>query len=169
MKNEVFKISGILLVIMITFGILTGCINGKTVGENREKSNISDAPEKYDGQVVRFEYNYWTMNGSWDYKIYNENGKTYVEAKGMNGVDLYLDGEINDSVLEDITEVVYENEIYKWDEFDKKDNLIMDGYSFNILVEYDNGEKIEASGDNKKPKDFDAGHRALMKYLETIK
>lgn len=164
MKKKILKTSAILVVILISFGILTGCVD-----ENVEKPNISENSEKYDGQIVRFEFDYWTMDGSWDYKIYNENGKTYIEAKGGNGVDLYIDGETDDSVLDNITELVFENEIYKWDDFNKKDTSILDGYSFNLYIEYDNGEKIEASGDNKKPKDFDVGHKALMNYLKTIK
>ena len=61
--------------------LLTGC--GKTI-------------QKYDGDIQSFRYYYGSFNGGYyEYDISFEDGVSHLVAKGMNGVDLDLDKDID--------------------------------------------------------------------------
>ena len=92
--------------------------------------------------VVLFEYNYGSFHGGErNYKIYAENGNTYISAKGLNGINLDLEKEIEENILNDISKIIVENKIYERDGFDKRSNDT-DGKSFNLKVKYANGMDI---------------------------
>ena len=126
--------------------------------------------EIYDEDIISFEYSYGGYPGGyWDYKIYTENGKTYILARGMNGVDLNINKEIDKSILEDISKIVQENKIYEWNGFNKKSSFILDGYFFSLTIKYNDGKEVKAYGHEKYPTNYEISHEILSNYLESIK
>ena len=87
----------------------------------------------------------------------------------MNGVDLNLDKELEESVLKDISKIVQENRIYKWNGFSKKNDDISDGYTFSLTIKYNDGKEVKAYGHEKYPKNYENIHKILSNYLETVK
>ena len=80
--------------------LLTGC--GKTI-------------QKYDGDIQSFSYNYGSFNGGYyAYDISVEEGVPHLVAKGMNGVDLDLDKDIDASYVEKINQVIQDNNLGKY-------------------------------------------------------
>lgn len=125
--------------------------------------------ESYDEDIVNFEYSFGGYpDGYWDYQIYMKNGKTYILAKGINGVDLNIDKEVDNSVLIDIAKIVKEYEIYNWNGFNKKSNIV-DGYTFSLTIKYSDGVQITAYGHEKYPDNYKNIHEVLLKYIESIK
>lgn len=162
-KSIVKIIGGIIGVII--FAVVVGVLISSIL--NGAGKAIND--QNYDKEIVSFHYDYGSYNGGfWEYDIYIEENNTYIEANGQNGVDLRIDKQIDDSVLEDISTIINENEIYKWYGFDKRNTSIYDGYSFLLEVEYEDGEKASAKGYMSYPKNYDEGHEVLSNYLENI-
>lgn len=126
--------------------------------------------EKYEGDIVSFEYNYGDYNGGYyNYKIYKQDDKNYIKAKGMNGIELNVEKEVDDTVLKDISKIVKDNRIYEWNGFDKKDSHILDGYSFSLTIKYSDGKEIKANGYMKYPNNYETNHKVLVDYLELLK
>ena len=126
--------------------------------------------EVYEGEIISISYSYGSYNGGyWNYEIYKENQKTFVKAKGWNGVELNLNKQVDNNVLDDISQIVKEKEIYKWYGFNKEDKNVLDGYSFSLTIKYSDGKEGKASGYMKYPNNYTSAHKELTNYLETIK
>ena len=119
---------------------------------------------------TNFTYNYGSYNGGYyEYNIKNKNKKNIFTAKGYNGVNLNINKEIDEYYLEQLSKIIKETNIESWNGFNKKDNKILDGYSFNLKVEYKNGKTINASGYMKYPKNYKNTHKKIVKFLKSIK
>lgn len=126
--------------------------------------------KKTDSEVVKFSYNYGSYNGGYyEYAINKEGKKVIYTARGMNGVSLNKNKEISKSYLKKLTKVIDKNGIVIWNGFNKSNNGVLDGYGFSLNVEYANGEKITAHGYMDYPSGYKKGHKALTKFLESIK
>lgn len=146
----------ILIIIMAL--TITGC-GKKSVIKSEIKSEINS-----------FSYNYGSYNGGYyNYSITTNDNKVTLIAEGYNGVELNINKEIDNVYLEQLSKIINNNKIYEWDGFDKRDNSILDGYSFELIINYKDGSVIEASGYMKYPKNYDTGHKALTDFLNSIK
>ena len=142
----------------IIFGLvlLTGC-------EKKEDVSVDD-------EIVSFHYSYGSYNGGYyDYDITTQEDKVRFVAKGTNGVDLDEDKEIDKSVLTELSEVVIKNKINDWDGFNESDKDVQDGYSFTLVIEYESGKTVNASGYHKYPDNYNGAHEKLAKFLKEIK
>lgn len=149
MKKKVFLI---LLLIVILIGI-TGC----------------NSKEKIDSDIISFKYHYGSYNDYYyEYDINIIDEKVVLNAKGYNAVNLNVEKEIDKSYLEELAKIINDNEIYKWNDFDKSDKNILDGYGFNLEVNYSNGKTLKAHGYMKYPKNYNEGHKVLSEFLEQI-
>ena len=125
--------------------------------------------ENYDGDIASFEYSFGGYPDEyWDYKIYTENSKTYLLGKGLNGADLNINKEVDNSVLSDISNIIEKNKIYEWNGFYKKSN-ILDGYTFSLRIKYSDGKEVQAYGHEKYPTNYEEIHEILLNYLKSIK
>lgn len=121
-------------------------------------------------EIVNFKYDYGSYNGGYfEYEISKSNEKTIFTAHGLNGVDLDITTEVEPSTLDDILEIVKNENITSWNNFSKSNDDILDGYSFSLEIDFENGEKIHAYGYEKYPKNYDIAHKALSNYLEKLK
>ena len=138
---------------LIIIMLMIGCGKGKEI-----KSDI-----------VSFKYNYGGYNGGYyEYSIILEDDKAMFSANGSNGVDLYIDKEIDKSYFEKLAKVINDNKIYKWNGFDETDKNILDGYSFELIVKYKDDSTLKAYGYMKYPDEYNIGHEALTNFLESI-
>lgn len=120
-------------------------------------------------QIESFEYNYGSMSGAREYKIYTENEKTYIIAKGQNGIDLDINKEIEKNILNDISKIVEENNINKWNGFKEIEGGLLEGNSFELKIKYVDGGEINARGYMKYPNNYEVAHKKLSTYLEKLK
>jgi len=155
MKKKVIMVLGIVLIILLAILLIF------TIYKNTKS---------YDGEIVGIEYSYGGLSGKYkEYKIYIENGKTYIVGKGLSGEKFNINKQVRASVLEDISEIIEDNEIYKWYGFDESAEGVLDGYSFTLTVKYRDGREERAHGYVKKPDNYKEGHEALSEYLERFK
>ncbi len=121
------------------------------------------------GVMEDFSYHYGSYNGGyWDYDIAkDEDGLFYITAHGSNGVMLDSYIELDSDIMEELNSLVLEQEIEKWNGFDKSDNSVDDGYGFKLIVNYEN-HNITALGYMEEPRNYDTAHIALTEFLERI-
>lgn len=125
--------------------------------------------QKIDSDIISFKYHYGSYSpGYYDYDISVIDEKVIFNAKGYNDVNFDVEKLIDKSYLEELTKIINDNEIYKWNGFDKSDKNILDGYDFNLEVNYSNGKSLKAHGYMKYPKNYNEGHKALSEFLEHI-
>ena len=148
--KKVFTLSVILIILLL---VITGC--GKA---NKIESDINS-----------FTYYYGSYNaGYYKYTISVEENKVMFSVQGHNGVNLNINKEIDSSYLNELSKIIDENKIYEWDGFHKREDDVMDGYSFELNIGYKNGETIDASGYMKYPDNYDNCHKALLVFLQSI-
>lgn len=149
MKKKVFLT---LLLTIILIGI-TGC----------------NSKGKIDSDIISFKYHYGSYNDYYyEYDINIIDEKVVLNAKGYNAVNLNVEKEIDKSYLEELAKIINDNEIYKWNDFDKSDKNILDGYGFSLEVNYSNDKSLKAHGYMKYPKNYNEGHKVLSEFLEQI-
>ena len=126
--------------------------------------------KRNDSEIIIFSYNYGDYSsGYYDFSVNLIDDKVYFSDKGMNGVELNITNyELDKYTLSDIAKIINDNEIYKWNGFDKSDNDIFDGYSFSLRVTYVDGGEIKAHGYMKYPSNYDEAHEKLANYLESL-
>lgn len=125
---------------------------------------------KNESDIVSFSYDYGSFTeGYYKYSITVENDKVLFSAKGLNGINMNINKEIDASYLDNLSEIINDKEIYKWDGFDEKDNSILDGYSFSLKVEYADETTLKADGYMRYPNNYDEGHKKILEFIETIK
>ncbi|MDR0840367.1 MAG: hypothetical protein LBN26_03145 [Christensenellaceae bacterium] len=128
---------------------------------------------KNPGRMLSFAYEYGSFNGGqYEYSITREmdalgGEHLYFSAKGSNGVDLRAAAEIEQPVLEELASIFAAHNIYAWDGFNKRNDNILDGYGFSLSADFEGGS-LAASGYEKEPRGYGAGHAALAGYLETL-
>ena len=144
----------ILKILVLSLVILVGCSSNKA----------------YEGNITEFEYNYGSFfGGYYEYHLVLDGDVVHVTAEGMNGVDLHIDKDIDASILEELSLVINTNKLERWDGFSKEDPHVLDGYSFDLLVKYDDGRTLEASGYEKYPENYDKVHEEIVEILQAIK
>lgn len=162
-----------LLLAVAALGSLAACGGG---GEAPSQPASSEEPappaepEGYDalGPLIMFSYGYGDyFTGYYDYTVYDTADGVMLEAYGSNGVELNVEKTVPDETLEELRALIGEAGIDAWDGFDEKDEEIMDGYSFNLKAQYQNGT-LAAEGYMKEPEGYEAGHQALVDFLEKL-
>ena len=164
-KNRVkqcyFKTITTLLLVVSTAFLLTAC--NSIISTSR---SVIDS--KNPGHLISFSYYFGSYTlGYWEYKIYERNGNICFTAKGMNGIDLNAAGVVNATVMDDITRLFQEYKVFSWNGFSGSDLNVMDGYSFDLAAEYDEGE-LKAIGYEKYPSGYKEGHAVLAEYLAEL-
>jgi len=148
----------ILAFIMLTFLCITGCSDKKTIKN-----------WNYDANIIEFNYSYGSYDGgSYIYEIKVDNDVVNFNANGYNGVELNKKQVIDKSNIQKLEKIIKDNDIGKWNGFNKEKDYILDGYSFNLIIKYSNGYVIEAYGYEKYPKNYKDIHNQIIDVLENI-
>ncbi|MCL1923732.1 MAG: hypothetical protein FWG15_07765 [Propionibacteriaceae bacterium] len=121
-----------------------------------------------------FQYSYGSFHGGqWDFQIdtVRDNtlaGPKYIlTARGSNGVDLNVTGEVQYFVMDDIEKIIDTYALQSWDGFDSRDPSILDGYGFTLSAGFVDGS-ITASGYMKYPPNYHEAHAKLEEYLTDL-
>ena len=110
--------------------------------------------------IRSFDFGYGTgnmMNASVRFEVrYDRKEGTYTAVVKGSGVaeedaDVYP---IDESFLNELIVFLNENEIQKWDGFQKSDKHVMDGNGFHLSIWTHEGDTISASGYEKYPKNY---------------
>lgn len=167
-KKKTLLISLALFVVIVTaVGVIL--VTHPFGSDSKKDKNKDEKKEKYIGDITYFSYSYGSFfGGYYDYELKSEDGKVYFIAKGLNGVDLDVQCEIDSSVMKQLQEIVDKYELSKWDGFNKSDDNIMDGDSFSLTITYENGEEIKVSGYMKYPKRYDEVRSELRGIIENL-
>ena len=144
----------ILVALLLVVGLLTftGC--GKT------KSNSS---------IKSFTFNFGGFWGQSNYSLIKEEDGVKYKAVGYNGVNLDEDKTISTSYLDELKKVIDDNNLQDWNNFDEKDNDVLDGEGFYLEIIYEDGTTIKASGSNKFPDNYGKVKEEMKKFFDTIK
>ena len=72
------------------------------------------------------------------------------------GMEQFLEGhlveeKVEDSVLDELSDIVFRHRLDRWNGFDKVDRRVLDGRSFRLYITLQNGKTITADGSNKFP------------------
>ena len=122
--------------------------------------------KKIESDITSFTYTLgYGLGGSCTYIVEAKDEKAIykINCYGMNTTE--EEKEVDASYLKELQKIIDENEIYKWDGFDKSDDGVMDGSGFSLNVSYANGKSIKAHGYMKYPSNYQAGHKALLDFL----
>lgn len=151
-KKNILIVSTILSVIVL--GILSFNIFSVLAMQNA----IKDA----DIQSFNFGYGSWNTIYSTYEIIKNED---YILMKFSDSLGNENNYDISNETLQQIEQLILKRKVYTWDGFDKEDKYIIDGNSFTLKIEYENGENISASGYMKFPRNYNSVEEEIVKIL----
>jgi hypothetical protein len=86
------------------------------------------------------------------------------KAEGYAGGFINVEEEIGEAALEDIVQIMEEEDIFSWDGFDRSNQEIRDGFSFELDARFENRD-VRARGYMERPENFRQGHEKLADYL----
>ena len=151
-----FKKQGIICTIcFILMSVLTGCGNARK--------------REYTGNVVKCSYSYGSyFGGYYEYHLALSGEECTFTAMGFNGVALDVARTVDSAALLRLQEIIKAHSLHKWDGFYESDDDVLDGYSFDLSAEFDDGQTLSASGYMKYPKNYDDAHDALTAFFEEL-
>ena len=122
--------------------------------------------KKEQGAIESFRYSFGSGEGEYyEYKIDYKDGKYTYNGVGTG---LNTTKTIDSSNIEKLSKIIDENKIKDWNGFNQSKNNILDGYGFNLKVEYKTGYKIEAQGYMMYPSNYKQGHEKIVEFFESI-
>lgn len=125
--------------IIMYYFILGGCFK-KNKENELNKINIENT------KCFTFSYsvgNY--MNAAYIYTLEKIENDKYIVTYQGDGMSNKLEKEISEDKVLELENILKENEIYKWNGFDKSDNNVLDGHDFSLYYK-NNNQTISASG-----------------------
>ena len=142
-----------LVCLVIIAVILTGCAHLKKTGT--------------DAQISSFSYQHSGMHTGLIY--------TYTFQKEIDGYTAHYELNCGQTVFSvsvdadfavELKRIVDENNLYAWDGFDEAPRDVLDGESFTIRIEFEDGTKIRACGSNSYPKGYQDAYREIQAIFE---
>lgn len=157
MKNKM-RVMTMIMALCMCMLLLTGCGTAKTAKEL--------------GALHAFRYSFGSFSGgSYVYSIAtetdndgNERVMLRIEAQNIEHPE-EASYEVDASVLDELSALIFENGIAGWDGFSEEDRSILDGYGFVLDAQFENGT-ITADGYMKEPRGYEKAHTVLAEYLK---
>ncbi len=123
----------------------------------------------YLGDITEFSYHYGSyFGGYYEYDLVLQDDAVHFTARGLNGVELDIDKEVDPSVLDDLSSAISDNHLETWDGFSESNDNVLDGYSFGLNVAYDDDRELSAGGYEMYPDNYEKVHDELVEILESI-
>ena len=165
-------VTRIIRLLFMVFSILILGITGCGVEQKRQpqpdvSSSGAQEVNSSSARIVSIFYEYGSFfDGYWDFDLHLEDGQVLLSAQGSNGVDLDIKSQlVLDNVLVELQNIIADHDILLWNGFSERDDDILDGYSFALNINYENGTELRASGYMMEPDNYKQGHAALSEYL----
>ncbi len=133
-----------------------------------------------DSEMTRFHFRHggMAMPQIYSFTIEKKGDKYLLKANFSNPENSYKEAEVvwDKEEEQDIVKgfydwvlrIYYGNQIYLWDGFDGNNRFVKDGTMFNLSVDFENGEKVRADGNNSFPEKYYKAHKEIEKLLEEI-
>ena len=138
---------------ILSLAMLSGCAGSKP----------------YESSITEFSYHYGSFfGGYYEYDIVLQDNAVHFTARGMNGIELDIDKDVDPAVLKELSLVITNNHLEKWDGFSKSDDNVLDGYSFSLVAKYDDERTLTADGYEKYPENYQKVHSELVDILESV-
>lgn len=161
-KRKNYNLLILYIVLIMIMALLFSCNN---ITKEKEIKNRGSA-----GKLISFSYIYGTFRyRPFEYTIKriagnNDEEHIYFKAEGYSENLISIEKEIDEVILNEITRIMEEENIFAWDGFKEQNKEVRDGFSFELRVRFENFD-IKANGYMKEPENFKQGHERLSKYL----
>lgn len=146
----------LLLVPLCSILFLTGCLK-KPVEIKKIKS---------------FRYSYTTGYAMYSYVVYEINleDDKYIATIKENGKsdDEAIKIEISEDKVLELENILKDKRVGTWDGFNKSDQDVLDGDSFSLVIYFEDGTSIHASGYMMYPKNYSSFKEACDSYFNEI-
>lgn len=152
---------------MVFIAALTVMLFAGGCGTNTPDNNIVDGGnEMIERKEIRSFY--YSHRGSssydcYDYTFYQDENGVHLTAElncGWEKLEVDLDAEI----MKQLEDIVYEHQMYQWDGFAGSNNMVMDGEGFSLDIDFMDGTKVSAHGNNA----FPGGHGSAESEFNKI-
>jgi hypothetical protein len=148
-------------ILIVSIVILLLIVGGIFISRNKPDDTSPN-------NITSLKYSFGSFTGGYyDYEIYQDNNQYIFVATGGNGVDLDINETIDQSVLDDIQEIIQRYKVKKWNGFNKSDDDILDGHSFSLFIGYGDYE-IKAEGYMKYPRKYMDFQNEMQAYFDSL-
>lgn len=169
------KTSQIILVLLFTCTVLlSSCksTSNEITKEEEEKVMVSS-------EISRIYYQYRAAR-SWSYniEIKREDSDYYLHAEfddpenSYEPTDLIWEGaeyaKTVKSFFDRIVEVIDDNDVLSWNGFDGYDPEAKDGWGFNLSIDFENGARLTADGENEFPPGYSVVEKEFYNLMNEI-
>ena len=143
MKNKIVLISIIIILLLLVFLVIY-------IFNNKDVIKIKNL------KSMNFFYTSgYAFNADFRYEYENKNGKHFLSYKPYGkSEEEKTTIEVDDSILLELESILNKYDIYKWNDFNKSNNDVLDGDSFSLSIYYDNNNNISAHGYMSWPKNY---------------
>ena len=108
--------------------------------------------------IVRFDlrYTYGCSRDAFVQYIVLKGGDTYGVSVKLRGddADNRVEFEVGSNEIMKLAEICNRYKVTKWDGFHKSNRLVLDGNSFGLVIEAQDGVKVEAQGYMRYPNGY---------------
>ena len=160
----------ILTLIIVMPGLLLSCEEADSRDKTKSENTMQEPVEPLSdntGKLTGFSYSFGSFFGeTLSYRIFEHNGKLYLEASGFNATPLDEKGEVPEDTLERLSVIIEAVGIKEWHGF-SSDSDVLDGYGFGLEAVYEN-DILTASAYHVMPDNYERGHRSLAGFLEEL-
>lgn len=171
--KEILKIIGIAFSVLFAVLVIAG---GVSVALERmglrtvQPTPTPTPPEPPTGEISSFSFEFGSFfPGYCSFEITRlDNGATLM-LQGYNDFHgLHVEKNISEKEFAELCELIDELDLYLWDGFSGFNDDILDGYSFDLSIIYDDGYSVEASGYETFPSGYFYAESCIAEYLYAL-
>ncbi len=120
-------------------------------------------------KITSFSYSQSGMSTDsiYTYTLTRENGKAVLHAD-LNAGYYEADAELDESAFDTLSEIARQYKLEKWDGFDKVNKMALDGSSFGLHINLEDGSSIDAYGSNSFPTGYGEASRKIVECFESL-
>ena len=110
------------------------------------------------------------MNASVSYSLRKEDGK-YIAAIKPKGVptEEAKTYEVTETFVKELEKFLWENQVEKWNGFDRSAKIVRDGNQFSLDIYMENGDEFSAHGYMKWPKNYQIVSEGIIALFDQLK
>ena len=163
----------IITVIVAALVVFIGLVVAVLIISNNNSNGGSDGDVR-NGNIASFSFGRgYGLGGAVGYTIArkdNNKASLKYEYFGFSSdEDSNFEKDIDAEYLDELADIIKEENIVKWDGFDKSDDGVLDGSGFSLKIKYDDGKEINAHGYMKFPDNYNEAENRLDAFLEKLK
>lgn len=147
------------------FTALLGC----SKADLQQPDNANDIPESMMVKSL-----YFNVSGSYpgfSYEIHpDEKNPEKTVMKFIDGSKDFkeVNKKVDSGTMGQVSMLCENLDIKSWDNFNEVNEGVLDGSGFVLQIEYEDGTKVRAEGDNSFPKNYQEFERGIRAILEKL-